>query len=157
MTIGIIWINHHGMIARLRVADHSILVLNLLVLMSIVILPFATELIAQDLRSGGSAENAAAAVYAGALLLMSVTFSILNRHVLINRHHLLRVSLPLTERRLILRRAVVGLIPYTVATAVAFVVPMVTVIICAVVAVIYALPRGGGAGMGHVESDPPPG
>ena len=72
MTIGIIWINHHGMIARLRVADHSILVLNLLVLMTIVILPFATELIAQDLRSGGSAENAAAAVYAGALLLMSV-------------------------------------------------------------------------------------
>ena len=156
MTIGIIWINHHGMISRLRVADHSILVLNLLVLMTIVILPFTTELLALDLRAGGSAENAAAAIYSAALLLMSVAFSVMNRHVLLHRHDLLRVALPVGERRLILRRAVVGLIPYAVATVVAFVAPMVTVLICAVLAVIYALPRGGGAGMGHVASPPDP-
>ena len=144
------------MISRLRVADHSILVLNLLVLMTIVILPFTTELLALDLRSGGSAENAAAAVYSGALLLMSVTFLSLTVPAA-HRHDLLRVALPLDERRLILHRAVVGLIPYAVATAVAFVAPMVTVLICAVVAVIYALPRGGGAGMGHTESTPDPG
>ena len=151
LTIGIIWINHHGMISRLRVANHSILVLNLLLLMTIVILPFTTELLAQDLRSGGSAENAAAAIYSGALLLMSFAFSVINRYVLLNHHDLLRVALPLEERRLILQRAVVGLVPYAVATAVAFVAPMITVLICAVVAVIYALPHGGGAGMGHTE------
>ena len=33
MTIGIIWINHHAMISRLAQADHSILILNLLLLM----------------------------------------------------------------------------------------------------------------------------
>ena len=35
VTIGIIWINHHAMISRLREADHTILILNLLLLMSI--------------------------------------------------------------------------------------------------------------------------
>ena len=35
MTIGIIWVNHHAMIGRLARADHSIFILNLLLLMSI--------------------------------------------------------------------------------------------------------------------------
>jgi len=41
LTIGIIWINHHAMIGRLRAADHSILIL--LLLMTIAVLPFATS------------------------------------------------------------------------------------------------------------------
>src|SRR5438309_11888763 len=44
ITIGIIWINHHSMISRLRGTDHSILVLNLFLLLSIGLLPFATDL-----------------------------------------------------------------------------------------------------------------
>jgi uncharacterized membrane protein len=43
LTIGIIWINHHAMISRLRAADHTILILNLLLLMTIAVLPFATD------------------------------------------------------------------------------------------------------------------
>ena len=50
LTIGIIWINHHAMIGRLRAADHTILILNLLLLMTVVLLPFATDLIATYLR-----------------------------------------------------------------------------------------------------------
>ncbi len=50
VTIGIIWINHHAMINRLRDADYTILILNLLLLMSIGILPFATDLMATYLR-----------------------------------------------------------------------------------------------------------
>ncbi len=41
ITIGIIWINHHAMIGRLQRPNHAILFLNLLLLMSIGILPFA--------------------------------------------------------------------------------------------------------------------
>ncbi len=43
VTIGIIWINHHAMLSRLVTADHPILILNLLLLMSIGVLPFATR------------------------------------------------------------------------------------------------------------------
>src|SRR5690242_12662460 len=46
LTIGIIWVNHHVMIGRLRETDHAILFMNLLLLMSIAGLPFATSLMA---------------------------------------------------------------------------------------------------------------
>src|SRR5947209_10920991 len=77
LTIGIIWINHHAMISRLERADHSILILNLLLLMTIVLLPFATELMAAYLRAS-SGEALAAGIYSGAFLLMSIAFSALN-------------------------------------------------------------------------------
>ena len=59
MTIGIIWINHHAMISRLREADHAILILNLLLLMTIGVLPFATDLIAEIPATTGRVAAAA--------------------------------------------------------------------------------------------------
>ena len=70
LTIGIIWINHHAMISRLGRADHTILMLNLLLLLSIGVLPFGTNLIATYLREGHG-ENLAAAIYAGLFLIGS--------------------------------------------------------------------------------------
>ena len=64
LTIGIIWINHHVMIRRLREPDHTILFLNLLLLMSIAVLPFATSLMAAYLRES-SGQHLAAAIYSG--------------------------------------------------------------------------------------------
>jgi uncharacterized membrane protein len=143
LTIGIIWINHHAMINRLRDADHPILILNLLLLMSIGILPFATELMATYLRHPNG-EVAAAVVYSGSLLLMSVCFAALNRHILLVKAHMLSSELPLEQRRQILRRSVTGLIPYALATALAFVSAYLTLFICAAIAVYYALPLASG-------------
>jgi uncharacterized membrane protein len=139
LTIGIIWINHHAMIGRLREADHTILVLNLLLLMTIVVLPFATELMADYLRRAGG-RSLAAAIYAGCFLLMAVAFAVLNRHVLIDKAHLLQEDLELAQRRRILRRGTVGLFPYALATALAFVSPYLTLGICATLAAFYATP-----------------
>src|SRR5437764_130198 len=61
LTIGIIWINHHVMIGRLRETDRAILFLNLLPLMSIAVLPFATKLMAAYLTQS-SGEHLAAAI-----------------------------------------------------------------------------------------------
>ena len=71
ITIGIIWINHHAMLRRIVSVDHSILMLNLLLLLTICVLPFSTALMAQYLRAG-SGQNLAAAVWAGSFLLMSL-------------------------------------------------------------------------------------
>jgi TMEM175 potassium channel family protein len=143
MTIGIIWINHHAMISRLAQADHSILILNLLLLMSIVLLPFATELMAAYLRSS-SGESLAAGLYSGAFLLMSVLFAALNRHILFERAHMLRTELSLEERRRVLSRSITGLAPYLIATILAVLSPYVTLAICAAIAVFYALPIASG-------------
>jgi TMEM175 potassium channel family protein len=143
LTIGIIWINHHAMISRLQQADHSILILNLLLLMSIVLLPFTTELMAAYLRSS-SGESLAAGLYSGSLLLMSLLFAALNRHILLERAHMMRIELPLDERRRVLSRSISGLVPYLVATILAVLSPYVTLAICGAVAVFYAMPVASG-------------
>jgi uncharacterized membrane protein len=139
-TIGIIWINHHVMIGRLRQTDHSILILNLLLLMSVVILPFATELIATYLRQGHG-QKLAAAIYSGAFLLMAIAQS---AHPPA-RSHLIEPPMELAERRRVLSRSVSGLIPYAAATALAVVSPYVTLAICAGLAAFYATPAASGS------------
>jgi uncharacterized membrane protein len=143
ITIGIIWVNHHAMIGRLRQTDHTILVLNLFLLLSIGLLPFATSLMARYLREPHG-QHLAAALYSGAFLFMSVIFSLMQRHILFGKTHLLSEELDEQRRRSILRWGIAGLIPYTVATALAPVSAYATVVICAAVAVFYALPIASG-------------
>jgi uncharacterized membrane protein len=139
MTIGIIWINHHAMISRLSQVDHTILLLNLLLLMTIAVLPFATDLIATYLREP-TGRSTAACIYAGSFLVMSLAFGALNHHILMHKEHLLHKRMPIGERRQILRVSVVGMIPYVAAVGLAFVSSYLTLGICAAVAVYYAMP-----------------
>jgi uncharacterized membrane protein len=139
ITIGIIWINHHVMIGRLARADHSILMLNLLLLLTIGVIPFGTSLMARYLNAGHG-DKLAAAIYAGVFLLMAVAFASLNRQILLGRPQLLEHALPLDERRRILSRSVSGLLPYVVAVAVAPLSPYATLAICAALGAFYALP-----------------
>jgi TMEM175 potassium channel family protein len=143
LTIGIIWVNHHVMIARLRETDRMILLLNLLLLMSIAVLPFATSLVAKYLKQSNG-QHLAAAIYSGAFLVMSIFFSLLNAHILLAKHHRLAKPLPLERRQRILARSVSGVVPYAVATAVAALSAYASLIICAAIAVFYASPLGSG-------------
>jgi len=139
LTIGIIWINHHSMITRLRVADHTILLLNLVLLMTISILPFATDLVAEHLE-----QPVAAAVYAAAFLVMALAFSFLNRYILLARPHYLGTPLSAERRRQILHRSLTGLVPYAIAVPLAFVSSYITLAICAALAVFYTTPAATG-------------
>jgi uncharacterized membrane protein len=143
LTIGIIWINHHVMISRLREADRTILFLNLLLLMSIAVLPFATKLMAAYLKRT-SGQHLAAAAYSGAFLVMALFFATLNQHILRVKHHRLTDPMTPERRRQILTRTVSGVVPYAIATALAAVSSYATLIICAAIAVFYALPIGSG-------------
>ena len=140
LTIGIIWINHHAMLQRLVTVDHAILVLNLLLLLTIGILPFSTALMAEYLDAS-SGENLAAVVYGGSFLLMSLAFFAMQRHLLLSKQHLLQDHLTPAVRQAVLRRNAFGLLPYAVATVGGIISPFLTLAICAGVAVFYALPR----------------
>src|SRR5437588_6430291 len=143
LTIGIIWINHNVMINRLDRPDHSILILNLVLLMSVVLIPFGTSLLASYLKRG-SGDNLAAAIYGGTLICMSVAFVLVNTQILIRRPHLLREQLSITQRRQILMRTVPGLPLYVMATALAAVSPYITLGVSAALAIFYALPIAAG-------------
>ncbi|MDQ6816264.1 MAG: TMEM175 family protein [Actinomycetota bacterium] len=143
LTIGIIWINHHVMIGRLRETDYAILILNLLLLMTVAVIPFATSLLATYLRERHG-NHLAAAVYGGVLVSMAITFTLLNHQILFRKHHLLTSELPLERRRQIFARSFTGLIPYVVATALAPVSAYLTLGISAAMAAFYALPIASG-------------
>jgi uncharacterized membrane protein len=143
LTIGIIWINHHVMIGRLRETDRTILFLNLLLLMSIAVLPFATRLMAAYLKESHG-QHVATAVYSGSFLLMALCFATLNRHILLTKAHMLDAELPVQQRRQILSRSIIGVAPYAVATALAALSSYLTLAICAALAIYYAFPIGSG-------------
>src|SRR3954449_8080254 len=139
LTIGIIWINHHAMLQRLVSVDHAILVLNLLLLLTIGVLPFSTALMAEYLNASHG-QNLAAVVYGGSFLFMALAFFAMQRHLLLAKQHLLHDRLTPEVRQGVLRRNAIGLVPYAVATVGGIVSPFLTLAICAGVAMFYALP-----------------
>lgn len=134
-VIGIIWVNHHGVIDHLKRADRGVLYLNLLVLMSVVLIPFATALMAEHLKSGAD-EHVAAAVYAGAFVLMAVAFGVLWEYITRHREKL-GVELSDEEVR---RRSLafqIGNPFYALAVVVAFISPAAVLVIIGALAVYY--------------------
>jgi uncharacterized membrane protein len=139
LTIGIVWINHHAMLARLAEVDHRTLLLNLLLLLSVCLLPFSTALMADYLKATDG-QGLAAAIYAASFLLMSVLFFAMQVYLLRFRPHLLHRRITPEIRDAVLRRNAAGLLPYLAATAMAAVSPYATLAITAAVAVFYAVP-----------------
>jgi uncharacterized membrane protein len=76
LTIGIMWMNHHTLFGHVRLIDRPLLVLNLLLLMGVVAIPFPTALIAEHLtghnKSGGSP---AAVVYGAVMIVISLAYN----------------------------------------------------------------------------------
>ena len=151
ITIGIIWINHHAAFSRLRSVDHSILIWNLLLLLSVGVLPFTTSLMATYLKEG-SGESLAAAIYGASYLLMGLVFVLTNRQILFRRPQLLKEPIDPEAARNILKFAAIGQIPYALAVVLAFVSPYITLGICAACAIYYALPVAS-RGVGGDHSD----
>lgn len=143
ITVGIIWINHHAVIGRLERADHAILLLNLLLLLCVGVVPFATSLIATYLNRRHG-QSFAAGVYAGTFLVVTIVFVALNWHILFRKAHMLGAPLSRERRRALIVRGLTGVLPYAVATALAYLSPFATLAICAAIAVFYATPLATG-------------
>jgi len=71
ITIGGIWLAHHGLFRRLAAADARVMRINLLVLMAVAFLPFPTKLMAEAIRDS-DAERAAVIFYGATLLVISI-------------------------------------------------------------------------------------
>src|SRR5258708_12266606 len=73
LTIGVMWINHHAIFERISKIDRPLLMLNLLLVMLVVFVPYPTELLGKYIPAGGADATAAATFYAlvgGCLALM---------------------------------------------------------------------------------------
>lgn len=73
--IGIIWVNHHGLIRSIALVDRTLLFLNLVLLLFVVLIPFTTATVAQYLPVHGRDAKVAMAMYNAVFLGMAVGFA----------------------------------------------------------------------------------
>ncbi|WP_417373213.1 TMEM175 family protein [Glutamicibacter protophormiae] len=142
IAIGIMWLSHHTMFHRLARVDHSVLVLNLVLLLCIVVLPFTTSVLSSYLDVPGQGVLAAV-LYAGSFLVTSSLFFALQYHLLKRRPHLLREAPDPVQTRSILRRGLVSIPVYVLAAAAALVSPYLTLGICMALGLFYLLSTAG--------------
>jgi len=85
LTIGGIWMAHHGIFRRLASANQRLMVLNLLLLMATAFLPFPTKLMAEALHNEDAA-RAAVIFYGASLLVISLLLNALWGSAALDRH-----------------------------------------------------------------------
>jgi TMEM175 potassium channel family protein len=134
-VIGIIWVNHHGLLDHLKRTDRPVLYLNLLVLMTVVFIPFSTALMADHLKSGAD-ERVAALVYALAFLAMGIAFGLFWTYIVKHRRKL-GVEIPDEEVRRMSVGFMIGNPLYAVSVVMAFISPAVVLVIVGGVAAYY--------------------
>jgi uncharacterized membrane protein len=138
-TIGIIWVNHHALIRSVKSVDRRLLFFNLVLLLFVVLIPFATGLVAEYLRHSvnGADTRIAMALYAAVFVGLSAGFGLIFEWTL----HGDRVYQPVpTERRWAARiRFVGGAGVYVVALVVALFSAYVAFALTGLIALYYTL------------------
>jgi uncharacterized membrane protein len=134
-TIGIIWVNHHARVSQIARVDRTLLFINLVLLMFVVLIPFATALMATYLTSAPREAHIAMAVYAVVLEGMAVSFSAMFEWSL--REGRTYVTVPIDQRRNARLRTSIGTIIYAIVFIVAFISAPVALAIAGVTAVYY--------------------
>jgi len=144
VTIGVIWVNHHALFRAIARVGRPVLFLNLLLLMSVVAIPFATSTVATYLRAGGTDSHVAAALYGVVMECMSIGFVA----IFLASHRAGHLVVPLGREDA--RRAVVrfglGIGAYAVAIAVALVNAPAALVLNGLVALYYVSRRTPGDG-----------
>jgi uncharacterized membrane protein len=134
-TIGIIWVNHHARVSQIARVDRTLLFINLVLLMFVVLIPFATALMATYLTGAPQEAHIAMAVYAVVLEGMAVSFSAMFEWSL--REGRTYVTVPIEQRRNARLRTSIGTLVYAVVFIVAFVSAPVALAIAGLTAAYY--------------------
>lgn len=134
LVIGIIWINHHTMFTLVNQVDRRVLFVNLLLLLTISVIPFPTRLLAEYLLDSDA--DVAAAVYSATMFLMGIAFASL--WLAITRDaRLLNQPIDAEVRRVALRRFGAGGVVYAFTIGLSFVSAIATLAVHAALAIYY--------------------
>jgi uncharacterized membrane protein len=138
LTIGIIWVNHHALIAHARRADRTLLFLNLFLLLTASVIPFPTSLLG-DYVTAAEGSHVAAAVYGGVMVANAVAFTALWRHVT-HTARLLGGHMTPQRARQESRLFSIGLVAYAAGIALSFLSATAALVLYGLVAVFYVFP-----------------
>lgn len=137
LTIGIMWLNHHTLLAQVRTVNRQLLALNLVLLMGVVAVPWPTALVADHLASSsGRDANTATIVYGLIMIGISLAFSAMWLYL---PGHAAQLGRPdgIPGQKWTSLRFSAGLLGYVAATAIAVVSPIAALVIYGLIAVYY--------------------
>jgi uncharacterized membrane protein len=137
VTIGIIWSNHHTVMAQLGRVNRVFLLQNVFLLMCVAFLPFPTRLVAEHLRDRHDLEPAALA-YGATMTVMSVFYVSLWLYAARGRRLLREDSDPRTVSG-ITRSYLPGSPLYLTATLLALASPLGSVALYGAIALFYVI------------------
>ena len=136
-TIGVMWMNHHRMFKHIKYADATLMLLNLLLLLFIVIVPFPTALVAQYLLVSNS--HYAALLFNGIYVMLALCFNILLRYAA-RENRLLDKQVDQQEIQAMLRRYRFGPVAYLITFVLTWLSVPASLILNLLMAVFWALP-----------------
>jgi len=138
-TILIMWVNHHNLFALIHRTDHAFLLLNGLLLATVTVIPFPTQVLAAYIREPDA--RTAAIFYAGTFLAMAVAFNRLWAYAQRDGRLLARDVDPALIRA-INAQFRLGPLTYVIALVIAALQPLVGFVVIMALAVYWALPEG---------------
>jgi uncharacterized membrane protein len=135
LTVGIMWANHHQIFRHFARVDRPLLLLNILLLMCVSFTPFPTRVVAEHAKNGSDRE-AAAVLYGLTMTLTAICFFSV---WIYGSRRLLRPDADMREVDGITRSYLPGAPMYLLATLIAFVSPIASLIIFGSLAIFYAI------------------
>jgi uncharacterized membrane protein len=140
ITVAIVWIEHHGMMAAVDRINRRFLERTLLFLLFVSIIPWPTA-IAADYINTGSQAKPAAVLYASVMMFMGLSFSLGWRYLSDHPDLVAEPARPALRAGML--RALVGGLVYVVAIAIAFVNADASFALDALIAAYFALSKSG--------------
>lgn len=135
LTVGIMWVNHHQIFRHFVHVDRPLLLLNIILLMCISFTPFPTRVVA-DNATNGADRQAAAVLYGLTMTITAICFFAVWYY---GSKRLLRPGTDMREVNGITRSYLPGAPTYALATAMAFVNSIVSLIMFGAIAIFYAI------------------
>lgn len=136
ITIGIMWVNHHGVFAQIDKVDRTFLMINVFFLMTIAFVPFPTVLVAEHFRDANL--GVAALAYGFTFTVTALLYNVLWLYAAAGRR-LLRDDADPRVVSGITRSYLPGPWIYLAATLIGLWKPTVSVVLYAVIAAFYML------------------
>jgi uncharacterized membrane protein len=137
-VIGIIWVNHHGIMSVVALVDRPLLFLNLLLLIFVALIPWPTALLAEYIKDPGIDAHVAAAVYSATAVGVAASFNLVWRYI-VRDEHLIRDDLDIRTLRGNTRRFSLGLLIYPITVGTAFISAPLTLALHGLVAAYYVV------------------
>jgi uncharacterized membrane protein len=150
LTIGIIWLNHHTLLAKIARFDARLHWLNLMLLFGVATLPFPTALLADYVNEGGDNAKVAAAAYGLVSTFMALPWGLMWRH-LMDRPELLEPEFNPANAQSELGRGWLGVPIYAAATVISLFLPLVALVLYVAIAAVYAITSQGWSDPSPVE------